>query len=47
MDTTKKKTKTTARSMSASKQNKVSKTWLAALAHKGTGKIEDMKAVLK
>ena len=26
---------------------KVSKTWLAALANKGTGKIIDMKAVLK
>lgn len=26
---------------------KVSKTWLAMLAHKGTGKILDMRAVLK
>lgn len=28
-------------------EKKVSKTWLAALANKGTGKIVDMRAVLK
>ncbi|MFY9173021.1 hypothetical protein SAMN05216331_1194 [Porphyromonadaceae bacterium KH3R12] len=42
-----KKTKITARPMPKRHREKVSKTWLAALAHKGTGKIEDMKAVLK
>lgn len=30
-----------------SKEKKVSKTWLAALANRGTGEILDMKAVLK
>ncbi|WP_175533472.1 hypothetical protein [Proteiniphilum saccharofermentans] len=46
METTK-KMKITAKPMPKRQREKVSKTWLAALAHKGTGKIEDMKAVLK
>lgn len=45
-------TKKTAKSSKSSKSTieepkKVSKTWLAVLANKGTGEILDMRAVLK
>lgn len=42
-----KKIKETTRPMPKRQRTKLSKAWLAALAHRGTGKIEDMKAVLK
>lgn len=46
------KTKKTAKTSKATKSTKeepkkVSKTWLAVLANKGTGEILDMRAVLK
>lgn len=46
------KTKKTAKTSKATKSKneepkKVSKTWLAVLANKGTGEILDMRAVLK
>ncbi len=48
------KTKKTSGKLVANKDNdikveveKFSKTWLAVLANKGTGKINDMRAVLK
>jgi hypothetical protein len=44
---TSKKIKTTVKPVTKRPHKRVSKTWLAALAHEGTGKIEDMKAVLK
>ncbi len=44
---TAKKINVTSRPTPKRQREKVSKTWLAALAHKDTGKIEDMKAVLK
>ncbi len=40
-------TKTTTKKAEKDPAKKMSKTWLAALANKGTGKIIDMRAVLK
>jgi len=39
--------KTTTKTAEKDNTKKMSKTWLAALANKGTGKIIDMRAVLK
>lgn len=39
--------KKVAKQIEVTTKKKVSKTWLAALANRGTGKIIDMRAVLK
>lgn len=44
---TARKIKITCKPASKKQQQIVSKSWLAALEHKGTGKIDDMNAVLK
>ncbi len=47
MATTKKQRQKNVKSKPETDQPKVSKSWLAFLANEGTGKILDMKAVLK
>lgn len=39
--------KVVVRTVEKPEKKKISKTWLAVLANKGTGKIIDMRAVLK
>ncbi len=41
------KTKTSSKIAEKDTAKKISKTWLAALANRGSGKIIDMRAVLK